>query len=131
VPLDGLLEQEVYLSYGFLVRWEDPAASEGLEAAPGRRSRRRQHWTGRGYVFGLTCKPYLNSDFVEAVGARYESTHDLPILEGTKKYGPFDIVFEATGFSPVVFDGMQVVGKKSVMILSSVTGGSRKFEIPC
>jgi glucose 1-dehydrogenase len=81
-------------------------------------------------VFGLTRRPYLNSDLIEALGARYESTQDLPILEGAQKYGPFDIVFEATGFSPVVFDGMQVVGKNGVLILSSVTGGSRKVEIP-
>src|SRR5512146_1736594 len=51
-------------------------------------------------TFGLTSKPYRNSDLIEAIGARYESTADLPIMEGAKKYGPFDIIFEATGYSP-------------------------------
>src|SRR5215210_5916500 len=33
-------------------------------------------------TFGLEKKPFLNSDLIEAIGARYESTKDLPILEG-------------------------------------------------
>ena len=81
-------------------------------------------------TFGLTPKPYLNSDLVEAIGAQYETTRDLPILEGAKHHGPFDIIFEATGFSPVVFESMQALGRNGVLILSSVTGGNRKIEIP-
>ncbi|MGH9846187.1 MAG: glucose 1-dehydrogenase [Blastocatellia bacterium] len=81
-------------------------------------------------VFGKTKKPYLNSDLIEAVGARYESTDDLPVLEGAKKYGPFDMIFEATGFSPIVFESMQALAKNGVLVLSSVTGGDRKVEIP-
>src|SRR6059036_3759317 len=50
-------------------------------------------------TFGLHCRPYLNSDLIEALSARYESTKEMSILEGAKKYGPFDLIFEATGFS--------------------------------
>jgi threonine dehydrogenase-like Zn-dependent dehydrogenase len=81
-------------------------------------------------TFGKTPKPYLNSDLLEAIGATYQSTDELSILEGAKKYGPFDIIFEATGFSPVVFDSMQALGKNGVLVLSSVTGGDRKIEVP-
>jgi threonine dehydrogenase-like Zn-dependent dehydrogenase len=81
-------------------------------------------------TFGRTPKPYLNSELIEALGATYESTADLPVAEGAKKYGPFDIIFEATGFSPVVFDSMQALGKNGVLVLSSVTGGDRKVEVP-
>src|SRR5437870_699840 len=31
---------------------------------------------------GLTPKPYLNSDLIEALGARYQCTRESPILEG-------------------------------------------------
>src|SRR5690349_14792072 len=81
-------------------------------------------------TFGKTPKPYLNSDLIDAIGATYQSTDDLSILEGAKKYGPFDIIFEATGYSPVVFDSMQALGKNGVLVLSSVTGGDRKVEVP-
>jgi threonine dehydrogenase-like Zn-dependent dehydrogenase len=81
-------------------------------------------------VFGRTAKPYLNSDLIEALGARYESTVTLPILDGAKKYGPFDLIFEATGASPVVFESMQALAKNGVLVLSSVTGGDKKIEVP-
>ncbi len=81
-------------------------------------------------TFGLNPKPYLNSDLIEAIGATYQSTKEMSILEGAKEYGPFDIIFEATGFSPVVFESMQALGKNGVLVLSSVTGGDRKIEVP-
>jgi threonine dehydrogenase-like Zn-dependent dehydrogenase len=81
-------------------------------------------------TFGLNPKPYLNSDLIEAIGATYQSTKEMSIFEGVKEYGPFDIIFEATGFSPVVFDSMQALGKNGVLVLSSVTGGDRKIEVP-
>jgi len=81
-------------------------------------------------TFGKTPGPYLNSELIASIGATYQSTDDLSILEGAKKYGPFDLIFEATGFSPVVFDSMQALGKNGVLVLSSVTGGDRKIEVP-
>ncbi len=81
-------------------------------------------------AFGLTRKPYLNSNLIEALGARYESAAELPLLEAASKYGPFDIIFEATGYSPVVFESMQALGKNGVLVLSSVTGGDRRIEVP-
>jgi threonine dehydrogenase-like Zn-dependent dehydrogenase len=81
-------------------------------------------------VFGQRPGPYRNSDLLEQLGARYVSTRDLPIMDGAHKHGPFDIVFEATGFSPVVFEAMQALGKNGVLVLSSVTGGDRRVEVP-
>jgi threonine dehydrogenase-like Zn-dependent dehydrogenase len=81
-------------------------------------------------VLGLTRKPYLNSDLIEALGARYESTRDLPLMDAAKQHGPFDLIFEATGFAPIVFEAMQALGKNSVLVLSSVTGGDHRIEVP-
>ena len=81
-------------------------------------------------VFALTRKPYLNSELVEALGAQYESTRDIPLMDGAKKYGPFDVVFEATGYAPIVFEAMQALGKNGVLVLSSVTGGDNRVEVP-
>lgn len=81
-------------------------------------------------TFGLAPKPFLNSDLIEAIGARYQSTKELPLIGAAKAYGPFDIIFEATGFSPVVFESMQALGKNGVLVLSSVTGGDRTVEVP-
>ena len=79
---------------------------------------------------GLTPKPYLNSDLIEALGARYLSTRDVPLREAATAYGPFDIIYEATGYSPLVFEAMDVLGKNGVLVLASVTGGNRRVEVP-
>jgi threonine dehydrogenase-like Zn-dependent dehydrogenase len=81
-------------------------------------------------VFGRTPRPYLNSELIEALGARYVSTLDVGLLEGAQRFGPFDLVFEASGFSPLVFEGMRALGKNGVLVLSSVTGGDRTVEVP-
>ncbi|HKQ99340.1 MAG TPA: glucose 1-dehydrogenase [Pyrinomonadaceae bacterium] len=81
-------------------------------------------------TFALAPKPNLNAELAEAIGARYETTKELPLIEGAKKYGPFDLIFEATGFSPLAFEAMQALGKNGVLVLSSVTGGDRRVEVP-
>ena len=81
-------------------------------------------------TFGRTEKPYLNANLLEELGARYISTKDTTILDAAKQFGPFDIIFEATGNSGVVFDSMQALGKNGVLVLSSVTGGDKMVEVP-
>jgi threonine dehydrogenase-like Zn-dependent dehydrogenase len=77
-------------------------------------------------AFGRTPRPYLNSDLVEALGATYLSTQDVPVREA----GPFDLIYEATGFAPIVFEAMQALGKNGVLVLASVTGGNQMVEVP-
>ena len=81
-------------------------------------------------TFARNAKPNLNADLIEQLGARYLITQEVPIIEGAKNYGPFDLIFEATGNSGVVFDSMQALGKNGVLVLSSVTGGDRMIQIP-
>jgi len=81
-------------------------------------------------TFGLTPKPYLNSDLIEALGARYETTTHIPVREAGRHFGPFDLIFEATGASAVAFDSMLALGKNGVLVLSSVTGGDRMLTVP-
>jgi len=52
------------------------------------------------------------------------------VLEAARRDGAFDLVFEATGFSPIVFEAMQALAKNGVLVLSSVTGGDRRVEVP-
>ena len=81
-------------------------------------------------TFGKTPKPYLNSDLIEDLGAEYVSTNDKSVSDVAAARGAFDLIFEATGFSPIVFDAMQALAKNGVLVLSSVTGGDKRVEIP-
>jgi threonine dehydrogenase-like Zn-dependent dehydrogenase len=77
-----------------------------------------------------TGPPTLNSELVEALGARYVSTRQQPLLEAAAEHGPFDIIFEATGVSAVVFESMQALGKNGVLVLTGISGGDRTVEVP-
>src|SRR3712207_3470998 len=70
-----------------------------------------------------TTPPTLNSELVEAIGARYVSTRGTPLLRAAEAYGPFDIIFEATGVSSVVFESMEALGKNGVLVLTGISGG--------
>lgn len=82
------------------------------------------------HTFSKTEKPYLNAELVEEIGAAYHSTKALSLCDGAAALGPFDIILEATGYSPIVFEAMEALGKNGVLILSSVTGGNRIAEVP-
>ena len=81
-------------------------------------------------VFGQRPAPYRNSELLGQIDARYVSTKSTSVIDGAAQYGPFDLIFEATGFSPLVFECMQALGKNGVLVLSSVTGGDRRVEVP-
>lgn len=81
-------------------------------------------------TFGKMPKPYLNSDLIEALDAQYVSTDDISVHDFAAQNGAFDLIFEATGYSPIVFDAMQALAKNGVLVLSSVTGGDRQTQVP-
>jgi glucose 1-dehydrogenase len=79
--------------------------------------------------FSRRPAPYLNSDLIAALGGTYISSHDVMLAEASARHGPFDVILEATGYSPLVFEAAEVLAKNGVLILSSVTGGDTKVEI--
>src|SRR5215831_5103960 len=46
-------------------------------------------------TFGRTPKPYLNSDLLQSIDAKYVSTGETSLADEAKVSGPYDIVFEA------------------------------------
>jgi threonine dehydrogenase-like Zn-dependent dehydrogenase len=77
-----------------------------------------------------TDPPTLSSELVESLGARYISTNELPLLQAAERHGPFDIIFEAAGASSVVFEAMEALGRNGVLVLTGISGGDRKIEVP-
>src|SRR5881398_980513 len=80
-------------------------------------------------VFSLPTKPYRNADLVEQLGGAYYSSKESTLAELSDLRGPFDLIFDATGFSPIVWEAAEVLGKNGVLVLASITGGDRKVEI--
>ncbi len=86
----------------------------------------------RGYQvhgFGRDARDgYFNADLLEEIGATYDSTAEISVADSVQKYGEYDLIFECTGFSPIVFDAMQSLNENGILILASVTGGDRKTD---
>jgi glucose 1-dehydrogenase len=80
-------------------------------------------------VFSLPQRPYRNADLVEQLGGRYVSSADRTLAELSAEHGPFDLIMDATGFSPIIWEAAEVLGKNGVLVLSSITGGDRTAEI--
>src|SRR5260221_1210363 len=73
--------------------------------------------------------PYRNSELLGELGARYICSQQTTLTEASKQFGPFDLIFEASGFSPLAFQAAEALGKNGVLVLSSVTGGEKKVEV--
>jgi threonine dehydrogenase-like Zn-dependent dehydrogenase len=80
-------------------------------------------------AFARTPRPNLNASLMEEIGARYVSTRELSVTSATEEYGPFDLIFEATGYSPLVFEAAHALARNGVLVLASITGGDRTTEV--
>lgn len=79
--------------------------------------------------FGLQePEGYLNADLIKEIGATYDSTKTLSVRDSVEKYGEYDLIFECTGYSPIIFEAMESLNENGVLILASVTGGDRKTD---
>jgi len=81
-------------------------------------------------TFGLRPAPYRNADLLEEIGVRYVSTRERSLADAATEYGPFDYILEGTGYSPLVFEAMNALGKNGVLAMVSISGGNRQVEIP-
>jgi threonine dehydrogenase-like Zn-dependent dehydrogenase len=80
-------------------------------------------------VYSLPTKPNRNADLIEQLGGVYVSSQERTLAEAAEERGPFDLIFDATGFSPIVWEAAEALGKNGVLVLASITGGDRKAEI--
>jgi threonine dehydrogenase-like Zn-dependent dehydrogenase len=81
-------------------------------------------------TLGRTERPYRNADLLEQIGVTYLSTAGTSLNAISHTHGPFDLILEGTGYSPLVFDAMNVLAKNGVLVMVSVTGGTRVVEVP-
>lgn len=81
------------------------------------------------YSFARTPKPNPKADLLEEIGVHYISTKEMSLAEAAATFGAFDLIFEATGVSSIVFEAMHVLAKNGVLVLSSITGGNHTTEV--
>jgi threonine dehydrogenase-like Zn-dependent dehydrogenase len=80
-------------------------------------------------VYSLPGRPYRNADLVEELGGAYFSSRETTLVDASEERGPFDLIVDATGYSPIVWEAAEVLGKNGVLVLASITGGEGKATI--
>ncbi len=68
-------------------------------------------------------------DLAEELGARYVRASS-GLCGDVGRGGRVDLVVEATGFSPLAFEAIDLVGPNGVVCLTGVSSGGRRLEIP-
>src|SRR2546425_191968 len=80
-------------------------------------------------VVERTEKPERRS-LLAKIGASYAATSVTSLDEVVGPNGHIDVILEATGSAQVAFAAMDLGGPNGVLILTSVTGGTRSLEVP-
>jgi len=65
----------------------------------------------------------------EASGARYVDVNEEPLDTLPEKYGPFGIIFEATGYSPYAFKAMELVQSNGIVCLAGLSPGKNEHAL--
>lgn len=79
-------------------------------------------------TYALAPKPNRNAELVEALGGRYVSARDETLKDVASELGNVDLMIEATGYSPLVFEAMERLGRNGVLVLTGIAGGHRKTD---
>jgi threonine dehydrogenase-like Zn-dependent dehydrogenase len=64
------------------------------------------------------------------IGAGYAATNVTPLATVAERLKRIDVVIEATGSSGVAFECMRLVGANGAVLLTSVTGGKGRLDLP-
>lgn len=79
-------------------------------------------------TFARPAKPNRNAELIEQLGARYVSAADRTVAELVAETGHVDLMIEATGYSPLVFEAMEALGRNGVLVLTGIAGGERTAD---
>jgi threonine dehydrogenase-like Zn-dependent dehydrogenase len=81
------------------------------------------------YTVARRPAPNLAASIIEAAGGHYVSTQEQPVAELARSLPNVDLIFECSGSSEPVFEGMSILGGNGVLVLLSLTGGDRTLTV--
>ena len=79
-------------------------------------------------TFARARMPHLNGHLAEQLGARYVSAQDASLKSVASTMANVDLIVEATGASPLVFEAMERLGRNGVLVLTGIAGGNRTAD---
>ena len=100
------------------------AGAIGLLAAMLLRLRGIETW-----VFDLSEPGGGKARLVERVGAAFASSRETPVSAIAADLGPVDLIVEATGYAPLIFDAVPQLSNNGILCLLGVAGHSRPLSV--
>lgn len=82
------------------------------------------------YTVARTPGPHATSKAVARAGAHYVATDEVPLDALLDEIKGADIVVECTGYGPMSYEAIRLVGTNGVVALLSVSGGGRDTTVP-
>ncbi len=82
------------------------------------------------YTLARGEAPNLKSEIVGGLEANYVSTRQTSMADLVKQTGRPNLIVDATGSSALAFEAMQHISHNGVVVWTSITGGSKKIEVP-
>jgi threonine dehydrogenase-like Zn-dependent dehydrogenase len=79
-------------------------------------------------TFARSPRGSRSAALVESLGARYASAGESDLGAVSESLGGADLIVEATGYSPLVFEAMEWLGRNGVLVLTGIAGGDRKAD---
>jgi threonine dehydrogenase-like Zn-dependent dehydrogenase len=80
-------------------------------------------------VYSRGRAPNPKAALVEAMGARYVSSEDVPFADVARETGGVDLVYEAAGASQLAFDVLPHLGANAVFVFTGVPGRKERIEV--
>ena len=74
------------------------------------------------YVYSLETPDDPKAQLCASFGAQYLSAKEYTMDQAAVKIGNVDVMYEATGYSPLTFDAMRVLGINGVCVLTGIPG---------
>ena len=81
------------------------------------------------WVFDLSALHGSKARIAEQIGARFASTGETPVSVIAEVIGQVDLVVEATGYAPLIFDAYRQLGNNGVLCLLGVAGHSNLIPV--
>ncbi len=81
------------------------------------------------YVLDRSETGAFKAQLITRLGAYHFNTMETPVAEVAAQMGRVDLVLEATGFAPLVFDAYQHLNPNGLLCLLGVSGGSRNISV--
>ena len=79
-------------------------------------------------TFARERMPSRTGKLAADLGAHYRSAQETDLGTVSRDLGNVDLIVEATGYSPLVFEAMERLGKNGVLVLTGIAGGDRKSD---